>query len=74
MWDVTIKHAKTCEKGNKYYAYRGHNFTVFLNSICQLVRADINGQTFPGRELSNMTRVTLYSKFPHIRFNFTIYV
>ncbi|RZB95240.1 Protein SAR DEFICIENT 1 isoform A [Glycine soja] len=56
MWDVTIKHAKTCEKGNKYYAYRGHNFTVFLNSICQLVRADINGQTFPGRELSNMTR------------------
>ncbi|CAJ1936854.1 unnamed protein product [Sphenostylis stenocarpa] len=56
MWDATIKHAKTCEKGNKYYVYRGLNFTIFLNSICQLVRADINGQSFPGRELSNMTR------------------
>lgn len=56
MWDVTIKHAKTCEKGNKYYVYRGHNFTIFMNSICQLLRADINGQSFPGRELSNLTR------------------
>ncbi|KAG5041735.1 hypothetical protein AAZX31_05G222300 [Glycine max] len=56
MWEVTMKHAKTCEKGNKYYVYRGPNFSVFLNSICQLVRADINGQSFPSRERSNMTR------------------
>ncbi|KAK7398901.1 hypothetical protein VNO78_10075 [Psophocarpus tetragonolobus] len=56
MWDVTMKHAKTCDKGNKYYVYRGPDFTIFLNAICQLVRADINGQSFPCRELSNITR------------------
>ncbi|KAL2342467.1 hypothetical protein Fmac_003752 [Flemingia macrophylla] len=56
MWDVTMKHAKTCVKGNKYYVYRGPNFTIFLNAICQLIRADINGQSFPGTELNNMTR------------------
>ncbi|KAJ1437904.1 hypothetical protein SESBI_03329 [Sesbania bispinosa] len=56
MWDVTIKHAKTCIVGNKLYAYRGPNFTIFLNAICQLVRADINGQNLPARELSNMNR------------------
>ncbi|RDX67840.1 Protein SAR DEFICIENT 1, partial [Mucuna pruriens] len=56
MWDVTIKHAKTCEKGNKLYVYRGPNFTIYLNAICQLVRANINGQIFPGRDLTNMTR------------------
>jgi len=60
MWDVTIKHAKTCEKGNKYYVFRGPNFTIFLNSICQLVKADINGQSFPGSELSSFTKVTKF--------------
>lgn len=61
MWDVTIKHAKTCEKGKKYYVFRGQNFTIFLNSICQLVKAEINGQGFPGSELSNFTKVRVTS-------------
>ncbi|XP_027343847.1 protein SAR DEFICIENT 1-like isoform X2 [Abrus precatorius] len=56
MWEVTIKHAKTCNMGNKLYVYRGANFTIFLNAICQLVRADVNGQNFPSKELSNMSR------------------
>ncbi|XP_020220461.1 protein SAR DEFICIENT 1 isoform X2 [Cajanus cajan] len=56
MWDVTMKHAKTCDKGNKFYVYRGPNCTIFLNAICQLIRAEIGGQSFPGRDLSNMTR------------------
>lgn len=60
MWDVTIKHAKTCNMGNKLYVYRGTHFTIFLNAICQLVRADIHGQTLPNRELSNMNRVPYF--------------
>ncbi|TKY60945.1 SAR DEFICIENT 1 protein [Spatholobus suberectus] len=56
MWDVTIKHATTCDKGSKNYVYRGPNCTIILNAICQLIRADINGQSFLGRELNNMTR------------------
>ncbi|MBA0699023.1 hypothetical protein Goari_000696, partial [Gossypium aridum] len=36
MWDVTIKHAKTCVMGNKYYVFQGTNYRVFLNPICQL--------------------------------------
>ncbi|KAK7358268.1 hypothetical protein VNO77_00194 [Canavalia gladiata] len=56
MWEITMKHAKTCNMGNKFYAYRGPNFTIFLNAICQLVRAEINGQNFPARELGNINR------------------
>ncbi|MED6205656.1 hypothetical protein PIB30_019778 [Stylosanthes scabra] len=56
MWEVTIKHAKTCEMGSKMYIYRGSHFTIFLNPICQLVRADINGQTFPTKDLTSLNR------------------
>ncbi|KAL5544820.1 hypothetical protein UlMin_008604 [Ulmus minor] len=52
MWDVTLKHAKTCEIGNKTYLFQGNNLSsVTLNSICQVLKADINGQTFYAREL-----------------------
>lgn len=64
-WEVTLKHAKTCEMGNKNYIFHGHHFTVYLNPICQVLRAEINGQIYPIREMSNMNRVnlwTLYSK------------
>ncbi|XP_021292142.1 protein SAR DEFICIENT 1 [Herrania umbratica] len=56
MWDVTIKHAKTCVMGNKYYVFRGSNYTIFLNPICQLVKAEINGGIYPTHNLSNMNR------------------
>ncbi|XP_062117043.1 protein SAR DEFICIENT 1 isoform X2 [Humulus lupulus] len=47
MWEVTLKHAKTCEMGNKMYIYRPSQLsTIFLNPICQLVRAEINGEVF----------------------------
>ena len=73
MWDVTIKHAKTCNMGNKLYVYRGPDFNIYLNAICQLIRADINGQVFTGRELSIMNRVPFYSKSPlFLSFNFWI--
>lgn len=71
MWDVTIKHAKSCDKGNKLYVYSGPNFTIFLNAICQMVRADINGQIFRGTELNNMTRsyVEKLVREAHARWN-----
>ncbi|KAI4347201.1 hypothetical protein L6164_008035 [Bauhinia variegata] len=56
MWDVTIKHAKTCNMGNKLYVHRGSNFTLLLNPVCQVIKAEINGQVIPTRELSNLNR------------------
>ncbi|MBA0816005.1 hypothetical protein Gohar_000715, partial [Gossypium harknessii] len=56
MWDVTIKHAKTCVMGNKYYVFQGTNYRVFLNPICQLVKAEINGTTYPIQTLSSINR------------------
>lgn len=57
MWEVTIKHAKTCVLGNKNYVFRGPNYTIFLNPICQLMKAEINGSIYPTHNLSNMNRV-----------------
>nr|KJB80429.1 hypothetical protein B456_013G096800 [Gossypium raimondii] len=58
LWDVTIKHAKTCVMGNKYYVFQGTNYRVFLNPICQLVKAEINGTTYPIQTLSSINRVS----------------
>ncbi|CAL5445187.1 unnamed protein product [Camellia sinensis] len=52
MWEVTIKHARTCLLGNKLYLSRGGNHTIILNPICQVVKAEINGQTYPTRDSS----------------------
>ena len=57
MWEVVIKHARECELGKRLYVLRGSNFTVTLNPICQIVRADIDGQTYAQRQLSNIDRV-----------------
>ncbi|KAB2089732.1 hypothetical protein ES319_A03G081200v1 [Gossypium barbadense] len=56
MWDVTIKHAKTCVMGNKYYVFQGTNYRIFLNPICQLVKAKINGTTYRIQTLSSINR------------------
>ncbi|KAJ0048950.1 hypothetical protein Pint_16507 [Pistacia integerrima] len=56
MWEVTYKHAATCVMGNKLHIYRGNNCTITLNPICQVVRAVINGQIYPTRELSTSNR------------------
>lgn len=57
MWEVTIKHGRECLMGNKCYILRGHNYTVMLNPICQLISAVINGQTYNGsRDMSSVTR------------------
>lgn len=58
MWEVTIKHAMTCDIGSKLYIYRGPQFTLFLDPICRLIRADISGQTFSNRDqISQLNKV-----------------
>ncbi|GMI75458.1 SAR Deficient 1 [Hibiscus trionum] len=56
MWDVTIKHAKTCVMGNKYYVSRGSNYRILLNPICQLLKAEINGSVYPIQSLTSINR------------------
>lgn len=57
MWEVTIKHAMTCDMGSKIYIYSGPQFTIYLNPICKLIKAHINGQIFSSGELSHMNKV-----------------
>ncbi|KAL3512230.1 hypothetical protein ACH5RR_024947 [Cinchona calisaya] len=49
MWDVTLKHAWTCEMGNKLYISRGSNSIIILNPVCQVLKAVINGQLYTTR-------------------------
>ncbi|KAE8124901.1 hypothetical protein FH972_019744 [Carpinus fangiana] len=44
IWEATLKHARTCTLGNKLYIFRGNNFSFTLNPICQVLRAEIDGQ------------------------------
>ncbi|KAF2295567.1 hypothetical protein GH714_033213 [Hevea brasiliensis] len=56
IWEATIKHAKTCDLGNKHYVFHGENFSVTLNPICQVVAATINRQTYSTRDLPRINR------------------
>ncbi|KAJ9174023.1 hypothetical protein P3X46_017097 [Hevea brasiliensis] len=51
IWEVTIKHARTCELGNKHYIFQGENLIVTVNPICEVVSATINGQTYSTSDL-----------------------
>ncbi|KAG2664567.1 hypothetical protein I3760_16G088200 [Carya illinoinensis] len=77
MWDATLKHARTCVLGNKLYLLKGNNFAIFLNPICQVVKAEIDGQVYPtSRDLNmiirtyidNLTRVAYenWSSLPEV--------
>ncbi|XAR67547.1 hypothetical protein NMG60_11002340 [Bertholletia excelsa] len=59
MWEATIKHARTCNMGDKLYRYRGANYDVVLSPVCRVLKAEINGQTFPTQELTPLNRATL---------------
>ncbi|KAK7847935.1 protein sar deficient 1 [Quercus suber] len=56
MWEVTIKHARTCVLGNKQYILRGNNHFVMFNPVCQVLKAVIDGQDYTSRELNNIDR------------------
>ncbi|XP_010265059.1 PREDICTED: calmodulin-binding protein 60 B-like [Nelumbo nucifera] len=52
MWEATIKHAKMCPVDNKLYRCFGRGFTIYLNSICQVVAIMPQGQNY---QISNLT-------------------
>lgn len=56
IWDATYNHANSCEKGSKLYMASGANYTLFLSPICQVVRAIIDGQICPTRDLTGIQR------------------
>jgi hypothetical protein len=59
MWEVTTKHARQCEPGDKVYAYAGPNggATVYLNSICQLVKIELGGVGCAPQQLNRAQKV-----------------
>ncbi|KAF5730343.1 hypothetical protein HS088_TW20G00716 [Tripterygium wilfordii] len=61
IWEVTMKHARTCVMGNKHYIYKGHNCTIILNPICEVVRAVIEGQMYFTSDLTNNIRTYIQS-------------
>ncbi|KAK6925280.1 Calmodulin binding protein, C-terminal domain [Dillenia turbinata] len=61
MWESLIKHALTCNLGNKYYVFQGPQHTLILNPMCQVVRATSNGQTFTMRDLNAMNKAYIQS-------------
>ncbi|XP_060205531.1 protein SAR DEFICIENT 1-like [Lycium barbarum] len=56
MWEVTYKHAKTCEQGSKLYMARGATYLLILSPICQVVRAIVDGQIYPTCELTGIQK------------------
>ncbi|QCD92195.1 calmodulin [Vigna unguiculata] len=74
MWEVTMKHAMTCDIGSKLYIYRGPHFTILLDPICRLIKADINGQTFSNRDqISHLNKTYIdklvkeaYARWPNL--------
>lgn len=60
MWDATYKHASTCDMGNKLYLAQGSNYTLLLNPICQVVKAVVDGEVYPIRNLNTLQRVSYF--------------
>ncbi|PWA94254.1 Calmodulin binding protein-like protein [Artemisia annua] len=56
MWEVTINHARTFVVTSKIYILRGPNNTIFLNPICQVIKAVINGENLSGKDLSRVNK------------------
>ncbi|CAK9312152.1 unnamed protein product, partial [Citrullus colocynthis] len=56
MWEAIVKHAKTCELGNKLYMFRGPDFLLILNPICEVVSATIGNQIYSSRNDSNIPK------------------
>ncbi|KAK1279913.1 hypothetical protein QJS04_geneDACA003075 [Acorus gramineus] len=52
VWEGTLKHARTCSMGNKFYLYRGTRCAVLLNPICQVAGAILNGITYSVNDLN----------------------
>ena len=64
MWDLTTKHASTCDAGDKVYAYGGGGqpggITVYVNSICQLVKIEVGGVECALQQLNRAQRAYVH--------------
>ncbi|CAI8594889.1 unnamed protein product [Vicia faba] len=56
MWEVTLKHAMTCDMGSKIYIYRQPQVVIYLNPICKLIKANINGHEFSTTGFSQINK------------------
>ncbi|KAL5223351.1 hypothetical protein ABZP36_028064 [Zizania latifolia] len=57
MWEVTTNHAKTCAPGDKVYVYSTQLGTIYVNSICQLVKVEFAGVECPLQQLNGLQKV-----------------
>ncbi|CAI9787219.1 unnamed protein product [Fraxinus pennsylvanica] len=71
MWEVTLGHAKTCTLGSKLYRHCGHNYTLILNPICEIVKLEIGGQLYFAPDLKSMNTpyITNLIKDAYARWN-----
>ncbi|KAM3198564.1 hypothetical protein ACQJBY_073614 [Aegilops geniculata] len=64
MWEVCTSHAKTCDAGDKVYAYAGqHGATVYVNSIWQIVKIEFAGVECAAQELSRDQRAYVHQLY-----------
>lgn len=52
MWEAILRHARTCELGNKLYICGGPNYTIVLDPICQIFSFKFDGQTYSTPDLN----------------------
>lgn len=58
MWEATTNHAKTCVPGDKVYMYSGQHGTIYVNSICQLVKIEFGGVECTVQQLNRAQEVS----------------
>jgi len=52
MWEETTKHARTCDPGGKVYVYTAGDCTIYVNSVFNLVKVEIDGTGCPLQQLN----------------------
>lgn len=60
MWEATTWHARTCVPGDKVYVYTSGIFTIYVNSVFDLVKVEIDGFEYPLQQLNSNQTVSLY--------------
>jgi len=58
MWEATTKHARTCDPGSEVYVYTAGGGTIYVNSVFNLVKVEIDGTGCPLQQL-NWDQMTL---------------
>lgn len=51
-WESMLKHARTCNLGNKLYISTGPNYSIVLDPICQILSINLDGETYSTSDLN----------------------